>query len=87
MPSFRPGTSISGNEVTAIEATGFWVLLEDREYFIPFADYPAFRDAPVRQIFNVRQLSPTQLHWPDLDVDIETEALEKPERFPLIWKG
>lgn len=86
MPSSLTGTGTSGNEVTAIEATGFWVLLDDREYFIPFADYPVFRDAPVRAIFNVRQLSPNQLHWPDLDADVETDALAAPGSFPLVWK-
>ena len=86
MPSSTPGTNTSDNEVTAIEATGFWVLLEDQEFFIPFADYPVFQNAPVRHVFNVRQLSPTQLHWPDLDADVETDALAQPERFPLGWK-
>lgn len=86
MPSTPPGRATSHNEVTAIEATGFWVLLDSGEHFIPFADYPVFRDASVSHIFNVRQLSPTQLHWPDLDVDVEIAALNEPERFPLVWK-
>jgi len=24
-------------------------------------------------------------HWPTLDADIELDALEEPERYPLVW--
>jgi hypothetical protein len=86
MNSSQPGTDISLSEVTNIEPLGFWVLVEDREYFIPFAEYPVFQGASIQQIFRVEQLSPTQLHWPDLDADIEIEALEQPEHYPLVFK-
>jgi hypothetical protein len=61
-------------------------LCENKEYFIGFNDYPAFKNATVDSIFNLKFSSPKQLHWPDIDVDIEVDALEKPERFPLIFK-
>lgn len=80
------GTGISPNEVTNIEAAGFWLLLEDREYFVPFAEYPVFRNAKVSEIFRFTRTSPTQVHWPGLDADIELEALAEPERFPLVWR-
>ncbi len=86
MSSNQPGTSISTSEVTNIESLGFWVLVDDREYFVPFADYPVFRGASIQQIFRMRRLSPTQLHWPDLDADIELESLEYPEHYPLVFK-
>lgn len=85
MNSELPGTAISHSEVTAIGPTGFWLLAEDREYFVPFDDYPVFRSATIEQIFTVQPLSPTQFHWPALDADIELEALERPEHFPLKW--
>jgi hypothetical protein len=69
-----------------IGASGFWFLTEDREYFVPFDDYPAFKSATVEQIFDVRQIGAEQLHWPDLDVDIELPALDDPSRFPLRWR-
>jgi len=34
----------------------------------------------------MQRLSPTQLYWPDLDADIEIEALEQPEHYPLVFK-
>jgi len=86
MSSNQPGTNTSTSEVTNIEPLGFWVLMDDREYFVPFSDYPVFKSASIQQIFNLQQLSPTQLHWPDLEADIEIEALEQPEHYPLVFK-
>jgi hypothetical protein len=86
MSSSQPGANISPSEITNIEPLGFWVLVDDKEYFVPFADYPVFQGASLQQIFQMRRLSPTQLHWPDLDADIELEALEQPEHYPLIFK-
>jgi hypothetical protein len=34
----------------------------------------------------MQRLSSTQLHWPDLDADIEMEALEQPEHYSLVFK-
>ena len=86
MKSSKPGINTLTSSVTSISKFGFWVLTEDKEYFISFNDYPAFKKTAVDQIFNLKFLSPNQLHWPDIDVDIELDALEKPERFPLLYK-
>ena len=51
-----------------------------------FSDYPAFQSAAIEQIFTMQYISPTQLHWPELDVDIEIDALDEPEKYPLLWK-
>jgi hypothetical protein len=82
----QPATGFSPSKVTNIEPLGFWVLVDDREYFVPFAEYPVFKGAPVRQIFQMQRLPPTQLYWPDLDADIEIEALEQPEHYPLVFR-
>ncbi len=81
------GTGISDSNVTNITDLGFWVMIADKEYFIPFSHYPAFRHATINQIVSVTFLSSSQLSWKDLDIDIELEALEKPESFPLIYQG
>jgi hypothetical protein len=86
MSSNLPGIGISDNEVTNIGATGFWLLVEDKEYFVPFADYPVFQTATIEQIFNVKRLGPGQFHWLALDADIELDALENPDQFPLVWR-
>lgn len=79
------GMPTLGSEVTNITSAGFWLLVDDAEYFVPFSDYPAFSRAPVERIFAVRRIGPRQFYWPDLDVDIELDALEHPENFPLGW--
>jgi hypothetical protein len=86
MSSEMPGVVTSYSEVTNISATGFWLLVDDKEYFVPFDDYPAFQKVTVAQIYAVQRLSPTQFHWPEPDIDIELEALEHPERFPLAFR-
>jgi len=80
------GINTSLSEVTNISHLGFWLLVKDREYFVPFQDYPAFLDASISQIYNVQEIGPGEFHWPDLDVDIEIEALEHPGRFPLQYQ-
>jgi len=49
MNSNLPGIAISHSEVTNVHTTGFWLLVDDREYFVPFEDYPVFREATVAQ--------------------------------------
>ncbi len=75
-----------GNEVTNISSVGFWLLANEKEYFVPFSDYPIFQTATVAQIFNMQQLAPGQFYWPDLDADIELQALKHPEDYPLVWR-
>jgi hypothetical protein len=71
-------------EVTHISQHGFWLLLDDRELFLPFSEYPWFRAAQVGSILNVERLQSHHLYWPDLDVDLTVESIDHPERFPLI---
>lgn len=80
------GTSTFLSEVTNISSFGFWLLVDDKEYFVPFEDYPVFLDANIAQIYNMQQIGPDQFHWPDLDVDIELEALSHPELYPLKYE-
>ena len=86
MSSSPPGAATLGSEVTSITAQGFWLWVDGQEYFVPFADYPAFRAATVAQIYAVRRSGPRQFHWPELDIDIELEALEHPEHYPLTFR-
>ncbi len=81
----RTGTSTLDSEVTDITSIGFWLLVDGTEYFVPFSEYPIFPTATVGAIFNVQQLAPGQLYWPEIDADIEIEALEHPEDYPLVW--
>jgi len=84
MTSVAPGTSTSEVEVTNVSKHGFWLLIRDQEVFVPFAEFPWFKDASIAQLLNVQLPSPHHLYWPDLDVDLAVESLSHPERFPLV---
>jgi hypothetical protein len=74
-------------EVTNVSRQGFWLLLADRELFLPFAEFPWFRDASIGQILAVERRSPEHLYWPQLDVDLAVESIEHPERYPLVSRA
>ena len=84
MKSETLGKSTSAAEVTNISQHGFWLLISGRELFLPFSEFPWFKNAPVGSILNVELPHPQHLYWPDLDVDLSVESIEHPERFPLI---
>jgi hypothetical protein len=84
MKSALPGKSISEVEVTNVSQHGFWLLINERELFLPFDNFPWFRDVPIGHLLRVEQPHNTHLYWPDLDVDLDVESIEFPERFPLI---
>ena len=86
MTSLTLGASTSKVEVTNIDCFGFWLLVEDKEYFLPYEDFPWFRKATIDQIANVQLLNKDHLHWPALDVDLCLDSLAKPETFPLVYK-
>jgi hypothetical protein len=80
------GTNISAPEVSDINKNGIWVLIEDKEYFISFSDYPVFKTMSVKDIFDFEYYQPSHLRWEKIDVDIELDALEYPEQFPLLFR-
>jgi Protein of unknown function (DUF2442) len=84
MTSIAPGTSTSEVEMTNVSKHGFWLLIRDQEVFVPFAEFPWFRNAPIGHLLNVQLPSPHHLYWPDLDIDLAVESLFHPERFPLV---
>ena len=73
-------------DVTNISQHGFWLLVDGREVFAPFEEYPWFKQAPVAAILRVQRPTPGHLHWPDLDVDLAVDSIEHPERYPLKSK-
>lgn len=87
MTSVAPGTSTSEVEVTNVSKHGFWLLIRDEEVFVPFAQFPWFRNAPIGHLVNVQLPSPHHLYWPDLDVDLAVESLFHPEQFPLVSRA
>ena len=87
MSSNAVGKTTSEVEIQGITAHGVWLLAEGSEYYMPYEQYPWFKDANVSQILNVLLVDSGRLHWPDLDVDLSTTILTAPQRFPLIAKN
>ena len=83
----RRGESTLVAEVANISANGFWLLVDERELFVPFKQFPWFRAATIGQILNVQRPHKHHLYWPDLDVDLAVESIDHPERFPLVSKA
>lgn len=71
---------------TAVSQHGFWLLLQDRELFIAFKEFPWFRDASIAELSNVELPQPHHLYWPDLNSDLAVESIEHPEKYPLVSK-
>ena len=84
MKSRTLGASTSEAEVTNIDTHGIWVYVHRNEYFLPYSDYPWFKDAKVSDIINVELLHGVHLHWPSLDVDLTVDSLEDQGNYPLV---
>ena len=73
-------------EVTNISPFGIWILLNGDEFFLSYKEYPFFEKAPIRAIAILEVDSQGNLHWPELDIDIEADTLNNPEDYPLIYR-
>lgn len=87
MSSLTQGDNTLAVEVTNISAHGVWILAHDKELFMSYADFPWFKDQAVKSIINVEEQSPGHFYWPDIDVDLTSEMIEHPDRFPLKAKS
>ena len=74
-------------EVLNVSPHGFWLLVAVEELFVPFDQFPWFRDASIAQISKVELPSPSHLYWPELDVDLAVESIRHPEQFPLVSRA
>ena len=84
MKSTQPGKRTSDAEVVNISSYGVWLLVDDREYFLSFTQFPWVKQATVSAVLNVQRPGVGHLYWPELDVDVAVESIEHPERFPLV---
>ena len=73
-------------EVTNISPFGIWILVNGEEFFMSYKEYPVFENAPIKAVAILEVDSIGNLHWPELDVDIEIDSLRNPESYPLIFR-
>ena len=82
----KRGKNISVS-VENITPFGIWLFVTGKEYFLNYASYPDFRNQTLKAIQNVQLLHKYHLYWPDLDVDLEIDNLENPEKYPLKFES
>jgi len=83
MSSRTLGKNAPEIEITHISSNGIWLWARGKELFLAYDDFPWFKNVPVGKILNVELPSAGHFYWPDLDVDLTTEIIEHPEKFPL----
>jgi hypothetical protein len=81
------GKSTLKIEVENISKHGFWLFINGKEYFLAFSDYPWFKNARINEILDVKLLHGAHLYWEKLDIDLELESLDYPEKYPLVYKN
>jgi hypothetical protein len=74
-------------EVLYVTPLGLRLLVDGRELFASFQDFPWFEEASIRQLIEIERPAPDHLRWPALDVDLELDALLHPEKYPLVSKA
>ena len=78
------GMPTSEIEVSGISSQGFGMLLDDEELFVPFSDFPWFKQATIEAITTVEMPSQDHLYWPLLDIDLSIASIRNPGAFPLV---
>lgn len=70
--------------VTHVSNKGFWLLPDDEKLFVPFADFPWFKQATYEQLAAIERPTPSHLHWPQLDIDLALQSIRDPAAYPLV---
>ena len=86
MKSSVVGKNILKVEILNVSPHGIWLIARDREYFLPYSEFPWFKEKNISGIFNVKLMHGYHLYWPKLDIDIDLESLQNLEQYPLVYK-
>jgi hypothetical protein len=73
-------------EVTLASNEGFWLLLDTEELFIPYSEFPWFKQATFEALTTVEKPSSNHVYWSLLDVDLSVDSIRNPSAFPLNSK-
>jgi hypothetical protein len=84
MKSALIGDDTSEAEVLNVSPHGFWLFVAGKEHFLGFDKFPWFRNASIGQLFNLKFSHGDHLCWPDLEVALDLERIEHPEKYPLV---
>ena len=73
-------------EVLNVSPHGVWLSVGGKEYFLPYAEFPWFKDARLSEIEDVTLVHGRSLRWEALDIDLALDSLEHVDRYPLKYK-
>ncbi|MBI4370117.1 MAG: DUF2442 domain-containing protein [Elusimicrobia bacterium] len=86
MKSKTRGKSTSGVEILNVSSHGLWIYVQGKEYALPFEEFPWFKEAKISDIERVEIIQNQHLYWPKLDIDLDLDSLENPEKYPLQYR-
>ena len=79
-----PGTSTLPVEISHVSQHRLRILLDAEELFLPFEQFPWFRNATIDQICSVARPTADHLYWDQLGIDLSVQSIRNPAEFPLI---
>jgi hypothetical protein len=80
------GKNTSEAQVVDISPLGIWLNVNAVEYFLPYSEFPWFKQARVEDVFDVRIEGKDHLRWEALDVDLSLESIENPSMHPMVYE-
>ena len=83
LKKFGENTSV---KVHSIVSNGITIEAFGSVYFLPYTKNPWFRNATIKDVFNVEPVGDIGIRWDALDVDLAIESFIYPEKYPLIMK-
>lgn len=72
--------------IKQINGDSLTIAIGTQTHSLPFSRYPWFAGKPEKAVRNLKVSKLGHLRWPDLDVDLSTEIIKHPERYPLKAK-
>jgi hypothetical protein len=72
--------------VVSITKKNVVIQINNEEFFVYFERVPAFINAKVEEIFDVKMNGFDEIRWEKLDVDLDIDSLRYPENYPLIMR-
>ncbi|MDR0823469.1 MAG: DUF2442 domain-containing protein [Prevotella sp.] len=75
--------SITDLSVIAINSLGVDIFCNGEKLLISYDFCPYFKDAKVKDIFDVRLIGGDVLCWDNLDIHILIDSIKHPEKYPI----
>lgn len=86
MKLLERGKNTSHVEILNISPHGIWLYAKGKEYFLPYTEFPWFKDARLSEIEHVKLLHGRYLRWEELDVDLALDSIGHLDHYPLKYK-